>query len=132
MITIILLLWNSPLSYLEGSDSVWLFPAQVQLSQDRQAHKEPVAEAVVVDQFKDVLNTQVDQRHGTLEYRATALCQYPSYRAQWTTCPTQKLYFIESVDIAEHYVDERTKRMLRLQTDGTLRQTEHWVKIIEC
>ena len=46
--------------------AVRLLPAQVQLSQDGQAHEEPVAEAVVVDELKHVLHRQVDQRHDTL------------------------------------------------------------------
>ena len=46
--------------------AVRLLPAQVQLSQDGQAHEEPVAEAVVVDEPEDVLHAQVDQRHHPL------------------------------------------------------------------
>ena len=43
-----------------------MFPAQVKLAQNGQAHKEPVAEAVVVNESENVLHTQVDQGHGTL------------------------------------------------------------------
>lgn len=53
-------------AYLQWAWSVWLFPAQVQLTQDGQTNKEPVAEAVVVDEPKDVLHTQIHQSHGTL------------------------------------------------------------------
>lgn len=45
--------------YLEWSLSVWLLPTQVHLPQNGQTHKEPVAEAVVVDQPEDILNAQV-------------------------------------------------------------------------
>lgn len=48
-----------------------MFPSQVQLSQNRQTHKEPVAEAVVVDQFKDILHTQIHKSHGTLSHNKT-------------------------------------------------------------
>lgn len=56
--------------YLERSFSVGLLPAQIQLPQDGQAHKEPVAEAVVVDQLEDVFHAEVDQRHDALQRRA--------------------------------------------------------------
>lgn len=48
-------------SYLERSGSVRLLPAEVDLSCDGQPHEEPVAEAVVVDELKDVFHCQVDQ-----------------------------------------------------------------------
>ena len=53
--------------YLEWPRPVRLLPAQVELTQDGEAHEEPVAEAVVVDQLEDVLHTQVHQCHRTLE-----------------------------------------------------------------
>lgn len=54
-------------SHLEGSGSVRLFPAQVDLPSDGQTHEEPVAEAVVVDELEDILHGEVDQRHDTLD-----------------------------------------------------------------
>lgn len=54
-------------SHLERSGSVGLFPAQVDLPGDGQAHEEPVAKAVVVDELEDVLHCEIDQRHDTLE-----------------------------------------------------------------
>lgn len=55
--------------YLEWSLSVWLLPAQVHLPQNRQTNKEPVAEAVVVDQPEDVLYAEVYEGHDTLKTR---------------------------------------------------------------
>lgn len=54
-------------SYLEGSGSVRLFPAQVDLPSNGQTHEKPVAEAVVVDELEDILHSEVDQRHDTLD-----------------------------------------------------------------
>lgn len=54
-------------SHLERSGSVRLFPAQVDLPSDGQTHEKPVAEAVVVDELEDILHSEVDQRHDTLD-----------------------------------------------------------------
>lgn len=51
---------------LERSRPVRLFPAKVELSNNRQAHEEPVAEAEVVDEQEDVLHHEVDKCHGAL------------------------------------------------------------------
>lgn len=53
-------------SYLEGTRPIRLLPAQIKLTHNREPHKEPVAEAVVVNELEDVLHAQVDQRHDTL------------------------------------------------------------------
>lgn len=53
-------------SYLEGTRPIRLLPAQIKLTHNREPHKEPVAEAVVVNELEDVLYTQVDQCHDTL------------------------------------------------------------------
>lgn len=62
----------SPLSLptatdLERPGPVGLLPAKVELSSHRQAHKEPVAEAEVVDEQEDILHSEVDECHGALE-----------------------------------------------------------------
>lgn len=57
-------------SYLERTRPVRLLPAQIKLTHDREPHEEPVAEAVVVNELEDVLHTQVDQRHETLQAQA--------------------------------------------------------------
>ena len=62
----------SPLSLptatdLERPGPVGLLPAKVELSSHRQAHKEPVAEAEVVDEQEDILHGEVDECHGALE-----------------------------------------------------------------
>lgn len=49
------------LCYLKRSGSVRLLPAKVDLPSDRQAHEEPIAETVVVDELEDIFNHQVDQ-----------------------------------------------------------------------
>lgn len=54
-------------SYLQRSFSVWLLPAQIKLPQYGQTNKEPVAEAVVVDESEHVLHTQVYQGHDPLQ-----------------------------------------------------------------
>lgn len=48
-------------SHLERSGSVGLFPAQVDLPDDGQAHEEPVAKAVVVDELEDILHREIDE-----------------------------------------------------------------------
>lgn len=53
-------------SYLEGTRPIRLLPAQIKLTHNREPHKKPVAEAVVVNELEDVLYTQVDQCHDTL------------------------------------------------------------------
>lgn len=53
-------------NYLERTRPVGLLPAQIKLTHNREPHEEPVAEAVVVNELKDVLHTQIDQRHETL------------------------------------------------------------------
>lgn len=53
--------------YLKWSLSIRLLPAQIQLPQNGQTNKEPVAEAIVVDQPEDVLYTQVYQGHDALQ-----------------------------------------------------------------
>ena len=57
-------------NYLEGTRPIRLLPAQIKLTDDREPHEEPVAEAVVVNELKDVLHTQVDQCHDTLQAQA--------------------------------------------------------------
>lgn len=52
---------------LERSRPVRLFPTKVELSDNRQAHKEPVAEAEVVDEQENVLHNEVDKCHGAIE-----------------------------------------------------------------
>lgn len=52
---------------LERSWSIRLLPAKVELSSDREAHKEPVAEAEVVDEQENILHSEVDKCHGALE-----------------------------------------------------------------
>ena len=54
-------------SNLERPGSFRLLPAEVDLAGDGQTHEEPVAKAIVVDELKDVLHRQVDQRHDTLD-----------------------------------------------------------------
>lgn len=41
-------------------------PAKVELSSNRQAHEEPVAEAEVVDEQENILHSEVDKCHGAL------------------------------------------------------------------
>lgn len=53
-------------SYLEGTRPIRLLPAQIKLTHDGEPHKEPVAEAVVVNELEDVFHTQIDQCHDTL------------------------------------------------------------------
>ena len=65
--------------YLEWSHSVRLFPAQIKLAQNGQAHKEPVAEAVVVNESENILHTQVDQGHGTLHSNNTQAISEQAY-----------------------------------------------------
>lgn len=48
-------------TYLERSGSVRLLPAKIDLASDGQTHKEPVAEAVVVDELKNIFHSEVDQ-----------------------------------------------------------------------
>lgn len=52
---------------LERAGPVGFLPAQVKLTHNRKPHKEPVAEAVVVNELEDVLHTQVDQCQDTIE-----------------------------------------------------------------
>lgn len=54
---------------LERSGPPGLLPAKVELSSNRQTHKEPVAEAEVVDEQENILHSEVDECHGTLEGR---------------------------------------------------------------
>lgn len=54
-------------TYLERPWPIGLLPAKVELSSNRQAHKEPVAEAEVVDEQENILHSEVDERHGALE-----------------------------------------------------------------
>ena len=52
---------------LERSWPIRLLPATVELSSNRKAHKEPVAEAEVVDEQENILHSEVDECHGALE-----------------------------------------------------------------
>lgn len=52
---------------LEGTRPIRLLPAQVKLTHNGEPHKEPVAEAIIVNELEDVLHTQVDQCHDTIE-----------------------------------------------------------------
>lgn len=52
---------------LERPRPFGLLPAKVELSSNRQAHKEPVTEAEVVDEQENILHSEVDERHGALE-----------------------------------------------------------------
>lgn len=68
-------------SHLDRSGSLGLSPAEVDLSSDGQTDKEPVAEAVVVDELEDVFYSQVDKRHQTLRTGArTTEVLLASYR----------------------------------------------------
>lgn len=58
------------MDYLEGTRPIRLLPAQVKLTHNGEPHKEPVAEAIVVNELEDVLHTQVDQCHDTLRTQA--------------------------------------------------------------
>lgn len=60
---------------LEGTRPIRLLPAQIKLTDDREPHEEPVAEAVVVNELKDVLHTQVDQCHDTIEEQSRYWCE---------------------------------------------------------
>lgn len=55
------------MSYLEWTRPVRVLPTQIKLTHNRKSHKEPVAEAVVVNELEDVLHTQVDQCQDTIE-----------------------------------------------------------------
>lgn len=46
---------------LERPGPLGLLPAKVELSSNRQAHKEPVAEAEVVDEQENILHNEVDE-----------------------------------------------------------------------
>lgn len=46
---------------LERPGPLGLLPAKVELSSNRQAHKEPVAEAEVVDEQENILHDEVDE-----------------------------------------------------------------------
>lgn len=72
--------------YLQWSLSVRLLPAQIQLSQNGQTHKEPVAEAVVVDKPEDIFHTQVYQGHDALQRhtRVSQIKKYDTHRGDWT------------------------------------------------
>jgi len=52
---------------LERPGSLRLLPAKIELSSNRQAHKEPIAEAEVVDEQENIFHSEVDECHGTLE-----------------------------------------------------------------
>ena len=81
-------------SYLERSLSVRLLPAQIQLPQNGETDKEPVAEAVVVDQSEDVFYAQVNQGHDALQtprrviiskkYGAEMFCEMKKKKKKWT------------------------------------------------
>lgn len=59
--------------HLDRSRSLRLSPTQVDLSSDGQTNKEPVAEAVVVDEPEHVLHAQVNQGHDPLQGHNTGL-----------------------------------------------------------
>lgn len=64
--------WPTPPSLPRATDlerprPLGLLPAKVELSSNRQAHKEPVTEAEVVDEQENILHSEVDERHGALE-----------------------------------------------------------------
>lgn len=56
-----------PVTDLERSWPIRLLPAKIELSSDREAHKEPVTEAEVVDEQENILHSEVDKCHGALE-----------------------------------------------------------------
>lgn len=74
------------MQYLKWSLSIRLLPAQIQLPQNGQTNKEPVAEAIVVDQSEDILYTQVYQRHDALQ-RHTGIHMSDTVRYE-KACPT--------------------------------------------
>jgi hypothetical protein len=51
---------------LERPRPLRLLPTKVELSNNRKSHKEPVAEAEVVDEQENILHNQVDECHGAL------------------------------------------------------------------
>lgn len=64
--------WPTPPSLsrvtdLERPGSLGLPPTKIELSSNRQAHKEPIAEAEVVDKQENIFHSEVDECHGTLE-----------------------------------------------------------------
>lgn len=67
---------------LERPGPLGLLPAKIELSSNRQAHKEPVAEAKVVDEQENIFHSEVDECHGTLEGermgRRSGHCHHPA------------------------------------------------------
>lgn len=55
---------------LERSGPFGLLIAKVELSNNREAHEEPVAEAEVVDEQENILHNEVDERHSALSGRS--------------------------------------------------------------